>query len=800
MDALQELRVVEIGEDVASEYATKLLADLGADVVKVEPVRGDALRSFGPFPEDRPDPERSGLFRYLNANKRSLATDLATAAGAADVLRLLRDADLLVTSVPPGWLDAHGLGRDVLRREGRQLAIVEISPFGQSGPYRDLATTDLVTQAAGGWVSSHGLPSAKPVQVGGRIPEYLTAVFAAAAALTAVRAARERCEIVAVDVCAMECLVGTLPYPMLWAQTLLKLGMPPPQKRRTPIPGALRCRDGWVGVNALTAQNWADCCTLFEVPEFIPNQNDIQSGRPVEAEFYAKIQPWLDEHTVEEIVTLGQAFRIPTISVGNGETLTRLPQLLERPFFTTDPELGFLQPSFPYRLSRTPARLRLPPPKLGQHGDAIRRSPWPERTAPAATSKPASAGSADLPFRGLRVLDLGTFWAGPYVGMYLASLGADVIKIESIQRPDGMRFVNALKRKDFYECGAIFHGANPGKRGVTVKLDSPEGFALLERLIAGADVVVENYSVRVLENLGLDPERLLAEHRRLILMRMPSWGLDGPWRDRVGWAMNVEQASGLAWLSGYEDLPLVVNLCDAIGGLHAFLALSLALEHRRRTGEGQLVEVPLVEPGLNLAAEQVIEHSAYGRTLTREGNRGPYAAPQGVYRCGGENAFLALAVTNDAQWRGLRSVLGDPAWSREPGFETHAGRRAAQDRLDAELSSWCSARDRDETVAALLAAGVPAHPLANAHFVMPNPQLEHRGFYQELEHPVIGPRRYPGLPMRFSALGPDWHRRPPPTLGQHNREVLGGELGLSDEELVSLAERKIIGTKPSFVS
>src|SRR5690606_33869978 len=149
---------------------------------------------------------------------------------------------------------------------------------------------------------------------------------------------------------------------------------------------------------------------------------------------------------------------------------------------------------------------------------------------------------------------------------------------------DGMRFVNALKRRDFYECGAIFHGANPGKRGVTLRLDVREGRELLERLVARADVVVENFSVRVLDNLGLSAERLLRENPRLVLVRMPSWGLDGPWRDRVGWAMNVEQASGLAWLSGYEDLPLVVNLCDAIGGLHAFFALALALEERRRTG------------------------------------------------------------------------------------------------------------------------------------------------------------------------------------------------------------------------
>jgi crotonobetainyl-CoA:carnitine CoA-transferase CaiB-like acyl-CoA transferase len=678
-DALHELRVVEIGEDVACAYTTKLLADLGADVVKIETPRGDALRRYGPFPGDRPDPEASGMFRYLHANKRSIVLDLATPEGARHALEIAAGADLLVESNPPGRLEGLSLGPDDLRRANPRIAVVRISPFGQTGPYRDLDTTDLVTQAAGGWVSSHGLPSAKPVCVGGRIPEYLTGTFAAAAALTAVRAAGDRGEAVVVDVCEMECLVGTLPYPMLWAETLLKLGMPPPQKRRTPIPGALRCADGWVGVNALTAQNWADCCNLFEVPEFTGVQNDIASGRPDAADFFARIQPWLDQHTVEEVVALGQAFRIPTISVGNGETLTRLPQLVERPFFTTDPELGFLQPSFPYRLSRTPARARRPAPRLGEHGDEIRRAPWPPRASSGAAASPqakaASTERSDFPFRGLRVLDLGTFWAGPYVGMYLATLGADVIKIESVQRPDGYRFTQTFAQlgEDYYEHSTTYQSSNLGKRNLTLDLSRPEGRDLLRRLVATADVVLENFSPRVMEGFDLDYAQLREIKPDVIMIRMPGFGLAGPWRNYVGWALVIEQVTGMSWITGHPDGPPLGpgGFIDCAVSMHAGVALQAALRHRERTGEGQLIELAQIETGACLTAEQVIDFSMNGASR----NPGTIAIARWRRRSlpVPRRSGVALSIRDDADWARLVVLLGAPDWARQPDLATAPG-------------------------------------------------------------------------------------------------------------------------------
>jgi len=280
---------------------------------------------------------------------------------------------------------------------------------------------------------------------------------------------------------------------------------------------------------------------------------------------------------------------------------------------------------------------------------------------------------------------------------------------------------------------------------------------------------------------------------------MPAWGLDGPWRDRTGFAMNIEQACGIAWRGGYPDQPISANVCDPVGGLHAVVGLFAALETRRTTGRGQQVEVPLVEPGLNFAAELVIEYSAYGVRLGSEGNRGPDAAPQGVYAARG-GARIALAVASDEQWRALAALLANERGGElfaDASLARDAVRRARHDEIDAALARVFSARDADDLAERLTAAGVPAQVLVNAHRVMPHPQLEHRAYYQPLEHPLTGRARYPGLP--YVGLADGRPRRPPPTLGQHNREVLAGELGIPEEELARWERDAIIGNQPAWI-
>jgi crotonobetainyl-CoA:carnitine CoA-transferase CaiB-like acyl-CoA transferase len=785
--ALGGLRVVELGCGLPAGYATKLLALLGADVVKVEPVGGDPERGRGPFPGDVVDREAGGgLFRYLNADKRSVLLDPGAAGDVEALHRLVLDADLLVESLGPGGLEALGLGPDALGAAA--IGIVRISAFGQTGPYAGDPATGLTVMATGGWVSNHGIPGVPPVQTGGRLHDYTIGAYAACAGLTAVRAAAAGARPAVADLSGMEVMVSTLPYPMLLHETFMALGFPIGEDRYSTVPGIVRCADGWVGINALTGQHFQDICAMLGAPEFAPRQQEISWGGAPLADFFAAVQPWLDAHTVDEIVGLAQAFRIPAAPVGNGETLLRNPQLVARGFWTTEPGGDLVFPGPPWRLGATPAAARRRAPTLTEA-----RATTPEFAGPRVAPVPAG-GPPDLPFAGLRVVDLGTFWAGPYVAMYLGAFGADVVKVESVQRPDGFRFSGAFPQEgeDWYDRAGVWQGTNLDKRDVTLDATRPEGIDLLRRLIAGADVVIENFSARVVEQFGLDWEGVRALRPDVIMLRMPGFGLEGPWRDYVGWAMGIEQASGMAQVTGFADTPMHPGgFADPMIAMHAATALQAALAHRDRTGEGQMIEVAQLETACCLTADQPMDFRWNGRLAERIGNHDPRMAPQGVYRTA-DDEWVACSVRDDAAWRDLVEVLGHPLWVTDD-LAGVAGRLAARDELDGLLGEWFAARDATEAVARLRAGGLPVGRVLRAPAMYGDPQLTAREYFVALENPKTGVRRYPGWPMRFSfAAAP--HRSGPPTLGQHNAEVLGA-LGVGPADLARLEADGIIGTR-----
>ena len=270
-----------------------------------------------------------------------------------------------------------------------------------------------------------------------------------------------------------------------------------------------------------------------------------------------------------------------------------------------------------------------PAPRLG---DADGESLWESRL-----STP-QAPTDDAPLTGVRVVDFTAFWAGPAATHLLATLGADVVKIESPARPDGMRFATTRPPSDpeWVEYSPTFHAANPGKRSVAIDFSTAEGRELVLRLVERADVVIENFTPRVMPNVGLDYDTLAARRPGLVMVRMPAFGLDGPWRDHSGFAQTSEQVSGIAWLTGTPAIePIVRSTVDPIAGIHGALAVVAALAHRRRTGNGLLVELPMAEVALNVAAEPIVTWSAYGTLLERQGARGPHGAPQNVYACRG---------------------------------------------------------------------------------------------------------------------------------------------------------------------
>jgi crotonobetainyl-CoA:carnitine CoA-transferase CaiB-like acyl-CoA transferase len=745
--ALDGLRVVEIADEISGPYCGKLLADLGADVTKVEGPQSDPLRRWGPFPGDQPDPDRAGLFEYLNAGKRG-----ATLDEAGD---LLAGADLLI--------DGHG--RATLPADSPRV-VVRISDFGQYGPLRDRVATPLTLQAISGWISARD-PDRPPVQAGARIAEYVAGGYAALGALTALRVAPAG-QVTEVDVSVLEALLSTLPYPMMMFERMRALGLPT-NVRQAPMLGVVRAADGWVGINCLTGQHWLDVCDMLGLPQYGEQQFAIMMGGPERAEFYAAAQPWLDERTVADIVELSQALRIPAAPVADGADVLDSPQYAKRGFFVEGggKDWSFRQPGPPFRLSKTPAAQSRPSP------DRPRR-----RSGPVA--------AAAMPFAGLKVLDLTTFWAGGYLTCYLGAFGADVVKLESIQRPDGFRYSGAqpFEGEDWYERSPLWQATNLNKRDITLDLSSSRGLELARRLAAQADVVVENYSPRVVEQFGLDYDSLVALRPDIIAVRMPGFGLDGPWRDYVGWALNIEQVSGMTAATGYPQGPPcnVQGPADPIVGVHAGVALLAALDHRRRTGEGQLIEVAQIEVGAAVTAEPVIDYSMNGVVRPREGNR-RRGVRQGVYPADGDDAWVALTVRDDSDCARLADAMG------------RDGLPADHDAFDEAITVWTRTRTAAEVVAALQRRGLPAEEVTKPERMYDLPGLDVRGFYEEFDHPVTGRHRYPGWPLRISPGPARHHRFSAPTLGQHNDAILGG-LGVSLDELDALRGDQVIGDRP----
>ena len=747
MSELADLRVLDRSEGIAGAYATKLFADAGADVIKRGAVR------------DVP------LHRFLGAGKR------VAVCGEADAA-LLANADLVVSD-----------DLDFAFVPAASQVWLSITPFGRSGPWRDRPATEFTLQAESGSIGTRGLPGGEPFQAGGRITEWIGGTYAAVAALAALLRMHASGHGETIDFSLFEgiTLAGTN---FLDLSFRLLAGPPDPEKlgplpQSTETPSIEPTRDGYVGFCTNSRQQVADFMLLIGHPELREDEQLAQvMGRVARlAEWNALVHTYTKAHTTAEVIEAAALLRIPVAPVLSGATVREHEQIVARGALRPDPD-GLVVPRRPYRLdfAEPPA-----PPRVEAPRTELR---FAER------GRPAPSGPPRLPLEGVRILDLTAWWAGPSATGMLALLGAEVVHVESPARPDGMRMVGGMARHrfpDFWEASAFFIAANTNKRGLTLDLAKPAGVALAKRLVAHCDGVIENFTPRVLEAWGLGWEAIQAANPRAILVRMPAFGLTGPWRDHPGFAQTMEQLAGLAWVTGHEDDQPRIQRgpCDPLSGMHAAWAFLVALARRESTGRGVHVECTMVEAALQAAAEAIVEYSATGRVLSRLGNRSRDAAPQGLYACAGSRPgheqWLALSVESDAQWRALAALLGAPGLAR--------------DAADAAIARFAAAHPRDALVARLLAAGIPAAPVADPRAASLCPQHAARGFFEESEHPVVGRQPTPTAPFRYASV-PRWTRRAAPTLGQHNRELLGGWLGLGEEEIAALEAAGVIGTRP----
>ncbi|MEM7141105.1 MAG: CoA transferase [Actinomycetota bacterium] len=773
---LSDIRIIDLSHGIAGGYLARLFADAGAQVIRVEPPGGVELRrrSAAPLAEGA----NGVLFSFLAAGTRSVTGELGDEA----VERLLRDAAAAIVDT------ATGSGAvDDLRARHPGIVVTSLRPYGLSGPWATRTPNEFLLQADTGSILCRGHISHVPFAAGGEIFEWTAASYAAPATLAAIDRARRCGEGDLVDVSMAEAAsIAASTFSDLAVQ-MSKAGAAP--LRSVEAPSIEPASDGWVGFNTNTRQQFQGFCLMIERPDLMDSSwGDLRERTGKLDEWNEIVRAWTTQHSVEEILEKASELRVPVARVNDGAGVLEEPHLVARGFFAEHPG-GFRAPRPPRLMSGE----RPPPPgPVPAPGEADPTSlDAPE--SPVATG--GSADPGDRPLAGVRVLDLTSWWAGPSSTQALAALGADVIHVESTTHPDGMRLTGMMfGADDWWEWGHMFVAANCDKRDITLDLTSETGRELLLRLVDGADVVVENFSPRVIEQFDLGWDVIHARNPATVMVRMPAFGLDGPWRERVGFAQTMEQMSGMAWLTGHpDDQPRIMRgPCDPIAGMHGAFAALLGLRERDRSGEGVFVESPMVEAAVNCSVEMIAERSANDVELQRLGNRSRFDAPQGVYAASGDEEWLAVSVQTDAQWSALAELIGFEATSTP----TVADRMDAHDRIDASLGAWVAGRTVAAAAEQLAAAGVPALECRNHGMLRFHPQFEARGFYEEVEHPSIGTHRMPGQPYRLRGIDM-WIRSASPTLGQHNHEILT-ELGLTVDEIGALHADGQIGTVPVF--
>jgi len=806
--ALGQYRVIEIGSLPAAAYCARLLADFGAEVIKIEPSAGDALRREPPFLQAGAHQE-SAWFGYLNYNKKSVTLDCTAPADAVRLQQLLSGADVLIDGLNRHERSACGLNRDELQRQHPHLVIANVEWFGESGPYRDFAGTDAICRALAGLVKVVGPAEGPPLA----LPDYQSAVVGGLAAYIPVVAAlisrlngdegrAFEVSVLEANVTAMELQVAQLPADGVER----RLGIN--SYSASGGMGIFPCKQGWIGITTNTLQQWSALCELMGRPElgndpqFLFGVNRGTNRQKLQPVFGAVLLQRTAAEWFEEALRLKLPFAIVP---GMAELLQT--EVLRQRGAIVPIQMGDRTaeaPGSPLHLTATRPLHGGRVPNAGEHTALVLEAG--PRAAPPRGQRASSAGhTRSRPLEGLRIIDLSMGWAGPLTGRNMADLGADVIKVEACQYPDWWRGLDkdpdAIERV-LYEKSERFNFLQRGKRGITLDLTSAEGVRLLKELVKTADALIENNSAGVLRKLGLEYPRLAEVNPSIVMMSMSAYGSSGPWSDLRAYGSTLEQGSGLPCMAGYDGgLPVQTHPAggDPMGGWNGSAALLTALLHRKRTGQGQFIDLSLVESMLPLTAVWALAQSANGRIEPRQGNRHPLHVPHGVFRCinkdSGEDQWIMVAVTGDAMWPSLCGVIGRDDLARDAALATPAGRRRREAELEAAITQWTQTQDADAAMNALQAAGVAAGVVRGAGDLPHEPQLQARGFWQHIERAHVGTHRLPSAPFRENDE-PYSVTRPAPTLGQYNVEVLQGILGLSESDLNELTRKNVIGTLP----
>ena len=797
MRALDGVRVLDYTGFIAGPYCGRLLADLGADVIKIEPPEGDPSRPYGPFPSGKPHPEKSATYIHLNTNKRGVSLDLASAAGREAFQELATSADVLIEDGPPGQLASLGLGYEDLAKRNPALVVTSITPFGQTGPYRDFRAhhINLFNPTEGNTTARSR--DGRPTVAGGFLGEYDAGLNAGVATLAALYACRSSGRGQHVDISKFESLAA---LQRIDVSIRRNKDQAADYRRVSRIGGLVPCKDGYVVMTVAEDHQWTSLTELIGRPEWATDPRYTnRDERPKHAhEIQRVIFAWAKEHTKDEIYRQGQAAKVPVGAVLTIPELLASPHLAARDFFreVTHPEVGtHLQPAMGFHMSRSPWQAERPAPRLGEHnGEIANQTPWANGARPGRQGEAGDSSFSGQALAGVRVVDFTWAWAGAYATFQLGLLGAEVIKVESLKRLDLSRTQSFSTGQRFagHDASTIFNDLNLNKRSLQLDLSRPEAVAIAKRLVAKSDVVAQNMRPGVMERLGLGYEELRKVKPGIIMLSSSALGSTGPDRTYSGYAPVFAALGGLAHMTGQASGPPTplsgaVDLRSATMSAFAVLA---ALNQREATGEGQHIDLSSVESMIALVGHLFAEYQLTGREPRRRGNDDIAMAPHNSYPCSG-GEWVTIAVETDAEWESFRNALGRPGWTNEARFADGRSRWQNRRALDELVEAWTRDRRAGEIAALLQRAGIAATAGAGTEGLAHDAQLEDRGFFARVKHPVLGWREVVGAPWKLPGTPPTIER-PAPLLGEANTYILSDLLGIPPEEVASLQEQGIV--------
>ncbi len=785
--ALADVVVLELSTGVAGGYCGRLFADQGAQVVKVEPPSGDPVRGEAPLVDGE-----SAFFNWLNAGKLG-----AAGLDSAAVTGLARRADVILHN-------ELGAAADELERRladaNPRAVIVSLSPYGRSGERSGWAATELTEYATSGFGYIAGARERHPLALGGHQVAFHSGLHGAVAALAALWHARETGEGQRIEISHQEATLSDQAWlTTIWTHQGVVQG-------RTGSPYT-RCADGFVYLFNLVP--YPNLFLLLERFDLFEDESLLDSPTwwARFPEIFAAFGEWAATRTKQEIYHACQELRVAVSPVNDMADVASNPQLLDREWFGRVEAGGreFKAPGFPYRMMGAPCVASTHPPRLGEHTAEVTSSGFQWANAGVATERtvPASArGTRPGPLAGLRVIEVTANWAGPIGGRHLADLGADVIKIELATKPATRALVWVADDMwpEHYHRSGYFNKLNRNKRAICLDLSKAEGKAILKRLVAKADVLMENNAARVMGNLNLGYDQLREVNPGLVMCSMAGYGATGPERGYSAYGSNIETASGLVSVLGYgpeEFYGTGSYYADPVTGNHGAVAVLAALHARRRTHEGQWIDISLLEAVTPFVSQALLSYTVTGVAPSPNGTRSETHAPQGYYRSMGKDCWLALTVRDDTDWRALCVVIARPDLAADPGLATADGRRARHDELDAAITAWSVTTDHIHGAKALQAVGVPAAPVMPNWEVVSDNHLNSRDFFVRIPHPEAGTHWFPGFAWRLERTPADIVSHAP-LFAEHNAEVFGGLLGFSDSEVAKLYELGVTGDHPIY--